>query len=247
MTVQAPRGQEKKDNGGRVGKFTMAQDDPLIHERLKAPRAAAIAGMIFSLLLIASQLLVWISIPANRAQAELDVMTHGKEIPLALNLLPFAGIAFLWFIAVVRNRLGVLEDRFFATVFLGSGLLYIALIFTSAVLAGGLIRILQGVPEILLPAGSYALGRAQVYQAMNVYGTKMASVFVFSTSTILLRTRIVPRWMAFLGYASGALLLVTVGVVLWAALIFPLWVFLISTAMLLESLSGVSRVPQGPR
>jgi hypothetical protein len=191
-------------------------------------------------------LLVWLSIPANRAQAELDVMGHSKEIPLALNLLLFAGVAFLWFIAVVRNRLGALEDRFFATVFLGSGLLCIGLIFTVAVLAGGLIGILQGVPEIPLPAGAYALGRAQVYQAMNVYGIKMASVFMFSASTILLRTRIVPRWMAFLGFASAALLLVTVGVVLWVALVFPLWVFLISTAMLLESLSGASRATNGP-
>jgi hypothetical protein len=116
-----------------------------------------------------------------------------------LNLLPFAGIAFLWFVAVVRNRLGALEDRFFATVFLGSGLLYVAMVFTSAALAGGLIRVLVDVPAILAEPGAYALGRAEVYQAMNVYGMKMAGVFMFSTSTILRRTEIVPRWIAFLG------------------------------------------------
>lgn len=33
-----------------------------------------------------------------------------------------AGIAFLWFIGVIRDRSGAHEDRFFATVFLGSGL-----------------------------------------------------------------------------------------------------------------------------
>jgi hypothetical protein len=32
-------------------------------------------------------------------------------IRLSLNLLPFAGIAFLWFIGVVRERLGEIEDR----------------------------------------------------------------------------------------------------------------------------------------
>ena len=70
-------------------------------------------------LLIASQLLVWISIPINPAAT--DVIRHSRAVSLALNLLPFAGIAFLWFIAVMRSRLGDLEDHFFATVFMGSG------------------------------------------------------------------------------------------------------------------------------
>jgi len=63
--------------------------------------------------------LVWVSIPANLGGPLLDVISHSKAIALALNLLPFAGIASLWFIAVVRNRLAALEDRFFATVFFG--------------------------------------------------------------------------------------------------------------------------------
>jgi hypothetical protein len=75
------------------------------------------------------------------------------------------------------------EDLFFATIFLGSGLLYIAMIFTSAALAGGLIRVLSNAPKLLVQTGTYALGRAQIYQTMNVHGIKMAGVFMFSTST----------------------------------------------------------------
>ena len=215
-----------------------------IRKRLRAPRAAAVAGIVFSVLLIASYLLVWVSIPANPDAQELALITHSKTISLALNLLPFAGIAFLWFIAVVRNRLGALEDRFFATVFLGSGLLYIAMIFTSAALAGGLIRVLINVPEILTQSGSYALGRAQVFQTMNVYGIKMAGVFMFSTSTILLRTAIVPRWIAFLGYGLGAVLLLSIGIIRWIPLVFPTWVFLISVAILFENPSSISETHQ---
>jgi hypothetical protein len=213
----------------------MGQDDSTIHKGLRAPKAAAIAGILFCVFLITSQLLVWGSIPANLGGPALDVLSHSKTISLALNLLPFAGIAFLWFIAVVRNRLGELEDRFFATVFLGSGLLYIGMVFTSAALAGGLIRVLINAPEILTQTGAYALGRAQIYQTMNVYGIKMAGVFMFSTSTILLRTGIVPRWIAFLGYALGAVLLLSVGIIVWITLVFPVWVFLISVAILLEN------------
>ena len=217
----------------------MRKESSAIHTTLRAPRAAAVAGILFCVLLITSQVLVWFSIPSKLGAQALDVIGHSKTISLALNLLPFAGIAFLWFIAVVRNRLGELEDRFFATVFLGSGLLYIAMVFTSAALAGGLIRILINAPETLAQTGAYALGRAQIYQTMNVYGIKMAGVFMFSTSTILLRTGIVPRWISFLGYALGAILLLSIGIILWIPLVFPIWVLLISVAILLNSPSNV--------
>jgi len=216
----------------------MDEQSSIIHQRLRAPRAAAVAGILFSVLQITSYVLIWISIPANPAANASYVINHSTTVELALNLLPFAGVAFLWFIAVVRNRLGALEDRFFATVFLGSGLLYIAMVFTSAALAGGLIRVLINAPEILMQTGAYALGRAQVYQSMNVYGIKMAGVFMFSTSTILLRTRIVSRWIAFLGYGLGVALLLSIGLIRWVPLVFPIWVFLISAAILLENPSS---------
>ena len=54
-----------------------------------------------------------------------------------MNLIPFAGIAFLWFIGVLRDRIGEREDRFFATVFLGSGLLFVAMLFVAAAIAAG--------------------------------------------------------------------------------------------------------------
>jgi hypothetical protein len=211
----------------------MTSEETLSRKELQTPRAAAIAGMLFGVLLITSQLLVWVSIPVNPAAT--DVIRHSRAVSLALNLLPFAGIAFLWFIAVMRSRLGALEDHFFATVFMGSGLLYIAMIFTSAAMAAGLVRVLLNAPESLIDTGGYVLGRAQVYHTMTVYGSKMAGVFMFSTSTILLRTMIVPRWIAFVGYVFGTILLLSVGTIVWVSLVFPLWVFLVSAAILIES------------
>jgi hypothetical protein len=106
-------------------------------QRMRTPRAAAVAGIVFSLLLITSMLLIWTSIPADPRGPATDVMNHLKALSFSLNLLPFAGVAFLWFIAVVRDRLGTLEDRFFATVFLGSGLLFIAMMFNVGALVSG--------------------------------------------------------------------------------------------------------------
>ena len=104
-----------------------------IRDRLKAPRAGAIAGIIFSILLIISLVLIRVSVPATPADAGTWLSDIGKAVSLALDLLPFAGIAFLWFIGVLRDRMGAQEDRFFATVFLGSGLLFLAMIFGGCI------------------------------------------------------------------------------------------------------------------
>lgn len=216
----------------------MNQHAALNRQRMKTPRTAAIAGILFSVLLITAHLLIRISIPANPLGAVTDVVTHLKTIKLAFNLLPFAGIAFLWFIAVVRDRLGELEDRFFATVFLGSGLLFIAMTFAGAAVAGGVITILSSGSEALIRSGSYALGRLEISQFNQIYGIKMAGVFMISTSTISLKVQIFPRWMALLGYALAAMLLLSIGTIEWIPLVFPLWVLLISAYIVVDNLRG---------
>ncbi len=213
----------------------MNQESALIRQRLKTPRAAAIAGILFSLLLMTSQLLIWTSIPANPLAPAKDVAAHMKTISLALNLLPFAGIAFLWFIAVIRDRLGELEDRFFSTVFFGSGLLFIAMTFTAATVAGGVVRIIGSGPEVLAGSSAYALGRLTISQ-LHVYAMKMAGLFMTSICTISLRTRIVPRWMALLGFVLALVLLLSVGVRVWIPMVLPLWVLVLSVHILIENL-----------
>jgi len=110
----------------------MTQEAASVSQRGRTPRAAAIAGIIFALLLITSHSLIWISVPSNPLGPAAEVINRSQTISLALNLLPFAGIAFLWFVGVLRDRLGEREDRFFATVFLGSGVLYISMVFIAA-------------------------------------------------------------------------------------------------------------------
>jgi hypothetical protein len=218
----------------------MNQTTDSIRQRLRTPRAAAIAGIIFSLLFSTSLLLVWVSIPANPLGSATPVMRHLKMISFSLNLLPFSGIAFLWFVAVVRDRLGEREDRFFATAFFGSGLLFIAMVFNAAATAGGIIMVLRTGSENLIQSGAYALGRAQIQQIMHIYAMKMAAVFMTTTSTIALQTRVFPRWMACLGYALALMLLLSVGTIEWIPLVFPLWVLLISVYILTEKLHGQS-------
>ena len=214
----------------------MEQETTLTRAGLTTPRAAAVAGIVFSVLLIISLILVWISVPTDPQETGTWLPRNANRVNLALNLLPFAGIAFLWFIGVLRDRLGPHEDRFFATVFLGSGLLFLAMLFACSAVAGSIIIVYEASPTKLLESGLYMFGRTVTYQIMHVYALKMAGVFMISTCTLSIRTGIFPRWMALLGYALAVLLLLSTGYLYWVPLVFPLWVLLISIHILLSNL-----------
>jgi hypothetical protein len=150
-------------------------------------------------------------------------------VAVALNLVPFAGIAFLWFIGVLRDRIGEREDRFFATVFLGSGLLFVAMMFVAAAVGGGLIA---GVSSGTPGAGTLALGRNVTSILLNVYAMRMAAVFTLTAVTIARRTAIVSRWLTVAGLVTALLLLVGVGISAWVELLFPAWILALSVDML---------------
>jgi hypothetical protein len=159
-------------------------------------------------------------------------------VSLALTLVPFAGIAFLWFMGVVRAHLGKLEDQFFSSVLVGSGLLFLAMTFVSAAIAGGIMASYAIAADQLTAGGVLIFGRALMYTIMNVYAIRMAGVFMISLGTIWLQARAVPRPFVFVTYALALLLLVTISFSLWVILIFPAWVFVISIYILRVSLRG---------
>lgn len=208
----------------------------LTRRSLKTPRAAAIAGILFAMLYGTSLVLIRISIPSDQAADSAWLKTNSGMVSLALHLMPYAGIAFLWFIGVIRDRLGDLEDRFFATVFLGSGLLFLALTFVGAALAGGLLTSYAIVSSALVESGLYTYGRAVMFQAINVYAIRMAGVFMISLGTIWIRTGLMHRGWALLTYALALVLLLSIGYSLWVTFIFPAWVLAVSVYFLIRNL-----------
>lgn len=197
------------------------------------PRMIAISGIVFSLLFIVCLVLIRLAAPADPADPGEWRTDAGARtsIRVALQLIPFSGIAFLWFMAVLRNRVGLLEDRFFATVFLGSGLLFVAMLFAAAAIAGALVE-----GRVDAPSETFAFGRRIAYALMNTYAIKMAAVFMFATSTIGLRTAFLPRWLAGTGFAVGVVLLLVITGFAWIALLFPAWVLLVSMYILVAEL-----------
>jgi hypothetical protein len=194
--------------------------------------------VVFAVLFSVGLVLIRLVIPADPREpgAWLGDSSHVNFVRLALNLIPFAGIAFLWFMGVLRSRLGALEDQFFATVFLGSGLLFVAILFSTAATAGGLLESVTAGTVQLADSEAYYASRGTSYVLMNIFGIKMAGVFMFSTCTIALRTATFPRWIAYLGYGCAVVLLLIITDWEWIALLFPLWILVVSTHILVADL-----------
>lgn len=218
----------------RAGPVTMRQ-------RLTAPRAAGVAGILFAVLFGVSIVLIRIAVDRHPDGTTAWTGPEAAQIRLALGLMPYAGIAFLWFIGVVRDRIGDLEDRFFATVFLGSGLIFVAMVFASSAVAGGILAAGEQL-DSASAAEVTTFARAEMLQITNTYALRMAGVFMISLGTVWLRTAVMPRWTSILSYVLALGLLLMISLSLWVQLIFPVWTLVVSVVFLVR----VSRAGDDP-
>jgi hypothetical protein len=206
---------------------------------LRAPRAAGVAGIAFAALFITSILLLRSQPAAGSSTDEIAEWYLRKDARhlavVGLYFAPFAGIAFLWFIAVIRNHLGDREDQFFATVFLGSGLLFVAMLFAAAAAAGAPLAAVKFQDAPLPSPDAIGLARAMGYTFLYVYGVRAAAVFVIAVSTIGHRTATLPRWLVITGYAIALVMLLSVSFFRFVVLLFPLWVVAVSVVILLTA------------
>ncbi|MFE1289240.1 hypothetical protein [Streptomyces sp. NPDC058751] len=204
------------------------------HRRLATPRAAGVAGVAFAVLMAAAIVLVRVALP-DGGDVTLDAGQR-SAVRAALELLPFAGIAFLWFMGALREQAGRAEDRFVATVFLGSGVVFVATLFAAAAAAGSVLHdSQQGSP----------FGRDFAYALLTTYAMRMAAVFVIATSTIGRRLGVLPRPLVVIGYLAGLTLLVAGSGVPWSELVFPAWALLLSLNILWGGPPATAR-PAGP-
>jgi hypothetical protein len=189
-----------------------------------------VAGIIFGVLLLAALTMTRIALTEGSLEALQTDAQRQSLIRLSLNLVPFAGIAFLWFIGVLRDQLGAIEDRLFSTVFLGSGLLFLAMLFVGTVTSTSLMGMLV---QADTDVDVFAFGRSNTQILISGYAMRMAAVFTLSVSTVGLRTAALPRWVCLLGYLIGLTLMLAAGRFQWTQLVFPAWVLLVSLSLLM--------------
>jgi hypothetical protein len=199
---------------------------------LTTPRAAALAGVLFAVLFTMSIVLIRTSLPEGAQPGSQWLEAGNDKIRLASELMPFAGICFLWFIGVVRANLGRYEDKFFATVTLGSGLLFLAMMFASAAVGAGLASASH------YSGGSAAgtvFGQMLLLKLSKTYALKMAAVFMMSLATIWLRTGLMPRWLTIATYVMALTLILAGETSMWLSLAFPFWVLIVSLLFLVRA------------
>jgi hypothetical protein len=64
----------------------------------------------------------------------------------------------------------------------------------------------------------------------------MAAAFMFVASTIGLRAAVFARWVSFVGFAVGSILLLVSTDFAWISLVFPLWARIVSTYILVADI-----------
>jgi hypothetical protein len=208
---------------------------------LSTPRAAAFAGVLFALLFGTALYLIRSALPEGGVPGSQWVDGAAGKIKIASLLMPFSGIAFLWFIGVVRDGFGKLEDKFFSTVFIGSGLLFLAMIFTSSAVGAGLVASRQFVTDTAARTAVAAFGQAMLSSLSTTYALRMAGVFMISLGTIWLKTRLMPTALVVVTYLVALGLLIAGDVSMWIVLAFPVWVLLVSLLVLVRA--GVIDLP----
>jgi hypothetical protein len=201
----------------------------------RSRRSAALAGIVFAVLLLAAMTMMRIALDDADPDALRGDASRRGWVRLGLQLVPFAGIAFLWFIGVVREQIGSVEDRLFSSVFLGSGLLFLGMLFLGAVNITSLMTMLAS-PDVDIRL--WGFGRNSTQTLVSVYAMRMAAVFTLSVSTLGLRTAAFPRWVSYAGYAGALVLMVAAGEHKWTQLVFPVWVLVLSVVILVTRPAG---------
>ena len=110
------------------------------------------------------------------------------------------------------------------------------MVFVAAAAGGGLVAAYAAAPGSPHDATALVFARAFAYDIMHIYALKMAAVFMITTSTLALRTHFTANWIAWLGYAAAALILIGSSYISWLFLVFPCWVLLVSIYILFDNL-----------
>jgi hypothetical protein len=158
---------------------------------------------------------------------------YSDTASVALTLVPFAGIAFLWFTGVIRDRLGEHEDRFFATVFLGSGIITVVLFFIWAAIFAALVSTTSLAAVGLADDDVYVFGFALMNRIVGDYTLRMAGVYMMAIGTLWTRSGIMPRWLTVITVILALGYLLAAGWAREARFIFPVWVFVVSIYILI--------------
>jgi hypothetical protein len=216
---------------------------PERRRRFASVEAAAIAGLVCAIgwSLALNGLLETPSITASAAEitAFFSSPDVGRSTLMQLQILVFATIAFLWFIGVVRSRLGDAEPKLFGTAFLGGAVLFsVILLVGGAALAAPAVLVRVG--GVIPDPGAVSVSRATAVVLLSVVAPRIATLVIFSTATLGRTTGALPMWLVWLSYAVGVIEFINVTISAPTIYTFPAWIALVSIVLLIRRSTGDS-------
>lgn len=159
---------------------------------------------------------------------------HGHRIGIIIGafILAFCGLFLLWFASGLRQRLRLAEgpEGRLANVALGGGLLLVALLWVGA-------AALAAIPAQQSFGGGPALSDADLgrflpsvgFGSILLFGMFGAIALIDATSIVIMRTGVLPRWLGWLGFVCGVVLLF--GVVFLPVIALPIWLIAASIVL----------------
>jgi hypothetical protein len=200
-----------------------------------------VVGVIYAVLFLVSYWLVSGQPGPDASDAELAAFYASGEsrrlILVGLYLMPFAGIAFIWFIVALRMWISGSsrrEDILLSNVQLVSGILFVALFFAGAAATGA------SAASAEFSSAAVDTGMARQLPALSnalffVFAMRMAAMFVFTTSNIGRSTGVLPGWFVLVGFVVGLFMLLSATFSPLLVLVFPLWILALSIFLLLRA------------
>jgi hypothetical protein len=189
----------------------------------------ALAGFLFSLLFLVGWLLVRGSPAFDATDEELldyysDPSQRSKAVLAGLYVIPLASIAFIWFMAALRDRYlrtATRENTILSTAHVVAGVLVVTSLFTVAAVELAVAWLAEtGALEVESSRSLLALGQA----SSDIMALRSAAVFVGVSATRAVRSGLFPRTYGVLSMLTAVALLFVYKSVPGVTLLFPAWV-----------------------
>ena len=119
--------------------------------------------------------------------------------------------------------------------FLGSGLLFVAMLFVAAGAGGSQMAAVKFNDHPSRPRRPSWRSARSRFGFLFIYAMRMAAVFMIVVSTIGMRLGVFPRWLVVAGYVAALVLILNVSYTELLILVFPAWVAAVSVVILRAS------------
>ncbi len=199
----------------------------------RAARITAIMGIVHGILLVSAFVLVSKYGPGtdvgSSKYTEFYSSEHRQRMVFisGIYLIPFAGIAFLWFSMGLRTwlqgRLSRIDELLLSLSF-ASGIIYVSLLFCAGA-ALSLVAMEEADASSSLLSASFVRYGSSLFL---IFALRMAAMVVFSTSQLARDRGVFPKWFVYAGFPVGLVLLLTSTIEPALVVVFPIWLAILA-------------------